>query len=338
MLAKRISPLVLMPALAYAQAPGAAPAQDAKATEAQRAKAKERYEQGVEAYKNNRFKDAVDWFLEADRLAPSAPLSFNIARAYSNLGDDAGALRWYRDYLRRAPGAANASEVQALVRSLEGAMVKKGVQQVTVLSVPDGATVTIDDRPRGVTPWTGELAPGKHSLALSMKGFIDSEGTFNLPAERAIDVSVALVRAAETRPEPAPPSSGAAQPSATISAPAAAPVQPAPEREQGSSGFGIWPWVSIGVGVAALGGALAFEMSRRSAETDAEKDPTQLGYQEKFETMQSRQTTARVLGIAGGVFLVTGGVLMALDLSSSRATVSAGCGPGTCGLSAAGRF
>src|SRR5689334_2986846 len=88
---------------------------DPASDEAKRADAKARYEQGVEAYKKDRFKDAIDLFLEADHLAPSAPLSFNIARSYEKIGDDAGALRWYRDYLRREPNAKNAPDVQKLV-------------------------------------------------------------------------------------------------------------------------------------------------------------------------------------------------------------------------------
>ena len=73
--------------------------------EQRRSLAKSKYQQGAEAYAAGHFKDAVDLFLAADQLANSATLSFNIARAYEKLHDDAGALRWYRDYLRRSPNA-----------------------------------------------------------------------------------------------------------------------------------------------------------------------------------------------------------------------------------------
>src|SRR3954465_5476259 len=98
---------VLQPANAYADGPS-----DEAAMEQKRAAAKSKYQQGAEAYSAGRFKDAVDLFLAADQLAPSAPLAFNIARAYEKLADDAGALRWYRDYLRRNPDAANATTVR----------------------------------------------------------------------------------------------------------------------------------------------------------------------------------------------------------------------------------
>src|SRR3954471_11692771 len=96
------------------------------ADDARRAEGKARYEDGVQAYGAGRFKDAVDLFLAADKISPSAPLSFNIARAYEKLGDDSGALRWYRDYLRRNPDASNADTVRPLIATLAESLHKKG--------------------------------------------------------------------------------------------------------------------------------------------------------------------------------------------------------------------
>ncbi|HEX6271731.1 MAG TPA: PEGA domain-containing protein [Polyangiaceae bacterium] len=312
-----------------------APAGDASISESRRADAKARYEQGAAAYAAGRFKDAVDLFLEADALAPSAPLSFNIARAYEKLGDDSGALRWYRDYLRRAPDAANAKDVQAAVDGLENRLAKKGVQQLTVLSTPAGATVTVDGRPVGVTPWTGDLFPGKHSVGLSLRGYDDQTLEVELAGHRSRDLTATLVKsAAPLVASPAAP--GAAQ---------AAPVTPppsAPARETASGGFGIWPWVTLGAGGAALGGALVFELLRRSSESDAEADDTQIGYQEKLDQMESRQTTARILAGVGGALVVTGGVLLAIDLGSSSKQGAAGLSvaptPGGAFATASGRF
>src|ERR1043165_8905910 len=165
-------------ALALATAsPRAASAQDATSEEAaveqRRSEAKSKYQAGVEAYERKRYKDAVDLFLAADRLAPSAPLSFNIARAYERLGDDSSALRWYRDYLRRNPAAPNAEEGQKTILKFAAALAKKGVQQVSISSTPTGATVSVDEQPVGVTPWTGDLTPGKHHVLLRTRGYTD---------------------------------------------------------------------------------------------------------------------------------------------------------------------
>src|SRR3954468_9418949 len=95
--------------------------QQALADEAPRAaeQAKVRFEAGKVAYRSGRYAEAVKCFLEADALAPRAPLSFDIARAYEQLGDASSAVRFYRDYLERIPNAANAPLVRARIAFLE---------------------------------------------------------------------------------------------------------------------------------------------------------------------------------------------------------------------------
>ncbi len=289
---------------------GDAPSQQAVA-DTRLADAKARYEKGVDAYTAGRFKDAVDLFLAADRLSPSAPLSFNIARAYEKLGDDSGALRWYRDYVRRAGDAPNVSDVQKLVERFEAKLQAKGVQQLTVLSEPAGATVAVDRTPVGVTPWTADLPPGTHHVALTLRGYRDSESDVELAAEHARDFTAELSRApAVAAPQAAP---AAAAPVAPL--PAGTP--PAAERAQGG-GLGVWPWVAFGAGGATLGGALAFELMRQSSEKAAKDDPTQIGYKENLDKMESRRTTARALASVGGGLVVLGGVLLVVDLTGRK--------------------
>jgi hypothetical protein len=294
-----------------------APANDAPSQQAEddqrRAEAKARYEQGVQAYYGGHYKDAVDSFLAADRLSPSAPLSFNIARAYEKLEDDSGALRWYRDYLRRAPNASNASDVSAIIARFETRLAKKGVQQVTVLSTPSGATISIDDANVGVTPGTFDLAPGHHRVTLLLRGYDDLAADLELAPDHAQDLALTLNRSAGQANPSAP------APVATI-APAAATQAPPPadHRAEAHAGFGIWPWVVTGAGVATLGGALACEFLRASAEKDAKNDPTQIGYKENLDKMETRRTTARVLTGVGGALVVTGGVLLTIDLLGAK--------------------
>src|SRR5450755_616781 len=195
------------------EAPAAAPApgKDA-AQEERRANARARYQEGADAYSAGRYKDAVDLFLEADQLSPSAPLSFNVARAYEHIGDDAGALRWYRDYLRRAPAAENSADVKAIVSALALTLAKKGVQQLSVLSSPAGATVTVDGTPVGVTPWTGELNPGKHKLLLTYRGYTDERRAVTLSATEPRDIDVPMEQSTAAT---SVPTSGAADQNAS---------------------------------------------------------------------------------------------------------------------------
>ena len=332
-----LSCLLCVASAAHAQGNAAPP--DPTSEAGKRAEGKARYERGAEAYSAGRFKDAIELFLQADALAPSAALSFNIARAYEKIGDDASSLQWYRDFKRRAPDAKNGPEVDERIHALEAALAKKGVQQLTVLSRPLGATVIVDDQPLGVTPYTGQLPPGSHKIVLSLRGYADSEQKVDLPADHARQLDVPLVpggKAAEPSPGGAP---GAG------SAPAsAAPDGAAPPKHDSQTKFGVLPWVGLGAGAAVLGGSLGFELARRSAEKDARNDHTQVGYKEKLDSMHSRQTAARVLAAVGGALAVTGGTLLVIELSSrdssgeAPAQLGLGCLPGGCSVAWKGQF
>ena len=291
--------------------------------DARRSQAKARFDEGVNAFREHRWTDAVQAFRQADAIAPSAPLSFNIAKAYEHLEDTVGALRWYRDYLRRSPQAANAAEVQARVVTLAAALAVRGVQQLTVLSTPSGAAVSIDNAQVGTAPVTLELAPGQHLVRLELPGYARKQVEFLLDARSPQDVALQLESL--TAP-PAAVTPAAVTPAAISPSPVLAP----PRRERP---FGVVPWIVMGAGGVGLLGALGFELGRRSAESDAKGD-TQLAYQDHYDTMHGRQTSARVLLGVGGALVVTGGVLLALNRPKQpEAAVALACGPGSCGLS-----
>ncbi len=314
--------LCLLPVSA---ARAASPSAEAVA-EARRSEARVKFEAGVSAFGEHRYADAVQSFVEADALAPSAPLSFNIARAFERLDNAAAALRWYRDYLRRSPQAANLAEVQARVSEHAATLAARGVQQITVLTTPDGAALSIDEQAVGPTPVTLELKPGRHRATLRLAGYLDQAAEFTLDARTPRDLSLKLVVQ--------PAAAGSVAPARASSAKTDHGPGPADKAHR----FGPAPWVVVGTGAASLLGALGFELGRRSAESAAEK-ASQLEYQTHFEAMQSRQTTARVLFAVGGGLLITGGVLFFLDRPQQGAAhVALGCSGVGCGLRAQGSF
>lgn len=294
--------------------------------------ARVRYRQGVDAYKAGRYRESIDYFLEADRLSPSAALSFNIARAYENIDDAAAALRWYRDYLRRDAKAADKTDVEKTIAAFEARLAEKGVQQITVVTEPPGATLLLDGQPLGVTPWTGEVAPGAHKLQLRRDGYAPAEQDLDVPPDHATDVALTLTTAA---PEAAPTAAPSPAPAP------AAPAAPAPRDESKESGsafpFTKLGWVGVGVGGAALGGALVFELLRRGADSDAESDHTQVGRADHLDTMEGRQTAARILLGTGIVFAAAGGTLLYIG-SRQEHTVGLACVPGACFSQVRGRF
>jgi hypothetical protein len=219
----------------------ASPSAEAVA-EARRSEAKAKFEVGVSAFGQRRYADAVQSFVEADALAPSAPLSFNIARAFERLENPAAALRWYRDYLRRSPQASNAAEVQARVSQHAATLAARGVQQITVLTTPDGAALTIDEQAVGPTPVTLELKPGRHRATLHLAGYLDQTTEFVLDVRTPQDLSLELVAL------PAVPAANVAVASRASSA--------RPDRGTSPTGnahrFGPAPWVVVGAGAASM--------------------------------------------------------------------------------------
>lgn len=321
--------LVATLVLASASSAHAASPSAEAAAEARRGEAKAKFEAGVAAFGEHRYADAVQAFLQADALAPSAALSFNIARAFEHLDNPAAALRWYRDYLRRNPQALNLVEVQARISQHAAKLAARGVQQLTVLSTPDGALLSVDEQAVGPTPITFELAPGRHRVSVRLAGYADQSADVVVDLHTPEDVTLRLTptastapAAASTRPTDAP------RPDAPRAGNAAAP------RRFGA----VAPWIVLGAGAGSVLGALGFEVARRSAETSAKRAP-QLEYQADFDAMQRRQTTARVLLAVGGGLLLTGTVMVVFNTSPRpTAQLALGCNGAGCGVAALGSF
>lgn len=244
-----------------------------------KARARLLFDKGVSAYREGRFYDAVDIFLETNRLYPDPKLSFNVGKAFEGMGNQAGALRYYREYLRRSPNASDAQEVESHVHQLELALSQKGLQQLTVLSAPDGATVKLDGQAVGVTPWTGESFAGKHRIVVEAVGYQRHEGVIEIDPHRARDFAIELVK------EPNKPD-------------AALLAQSSPGVVEAKvSPFTL---ATLATGIGLLGGALIAQVASGSNSTGISR------------------TAAFFAGGGSGVTVV-GGLMLYFDLSPSKA-------------------
>lgn len=271
-----------------------------------RARAMRTYDEGSAAFAAKRYKDAIDLFLEADRLVSSAALAFNISLAYEAMGDVSSTLRWSREYLRRAPDADDRHEVAGKVSHMEQNLRDKGVQQLMVLSTPRGATVLVDGDPRGVTPWAGDLPPGLHDIELRLANHSVARREITLTPDRALDLSVDLERETPVPAPPRHPNEGGPKPSMEAA---------------GVAAFGPLPIAGLslaGAGVAAFGASVGLEVARAGREADARAAMRQVDAMSHLEAMEDLQLGARVAAGVGAGLLATGGTLLVVGLVTDR--------------------
>jgi hypothetical protein len=112
-------------------------------------------------------------------------------------------------------------------------------------------------------------------------------------------------------------------------------AEPTADRTE-AAGIGVATWVTLGVGVAALGGAVVFEVLRGQSEDDVKNEETQVARHDAFDSMETQQTTSRVLAGVGAAALIAGGVLLYFDLSKDSKETPAQVGFACDGMGCAG--
>ncbi len=330
--------LQALPARAEPAAEAAPPTGPAPCAEASRDRARAELERGLAAYRAGRFGAALDAFLGANRICPTPTFLFNVARAHDRLGHVGPALGHYRAYLRAAPDATDRRVVAERIVALEAQLDAQGVQQLTVLSDPPGATVTVDGRAVGTTPWTGELIPGEHHLRLEKEGEAPQERSIELAPERSLEVTV------ELEPAVAPPAPAVepatAPPPVEPASPAPVTAGPAGDRDEASRPL-LRPlaWVAMGGAALALGGAGIVEARRQSTAEDVRTAPVQLDRHAALDRYDAQTRAVRIVTAVGVGLGVVGGTLFTVDLTSRRArSVGLRCGPTGCALVAQGEL
>jgi tetratricopeptide (TPR) repeat protein len=145
-----------------------------------RARARTLFGEGVAAYEEGRFREALSAFEQAYRLAPHPTVRVNMANCFEQLGQHVEALFNYRRFLEEtedAPDTDQHDEVELAVARLTP-KVGNLVLEVT----PSTANITIDGRSPKRAPGGGgyPMVAGVHSLRVTAQGYE--------PIERAVDV------------------------------------------------------------------------------------------------------------------------------------------------------
>ncbi len=123
---------------------------------------------GNDAYIKRDFRTALAHYFASNRLAPNRNVTFNIARAYEQLGQFPESFRYYQDFASETLTSKERSAVDDAMKRVLGSVALLSVQ-----SDPPGATLYIDRKDLGgygTTPRLLAVKPGSHDLIFELAG------------------------------------------------------------------------------------------------------------------------------------------------------------------------
>jgi PEGA domain len=163
-------------------------------------------QQGVRAYKDGRYNDAIRFFSEALKLGGPASELWNIAKCHLRLDEPEQAAEAYEHYLTQN-GLTQQDKSEARDELDE---LKRRRSILTVASTPSRAIVYMDGRknePSGMTPFSVHLPPGPHKIEIEQIGYKPFSKDFEARYGRAIIIDAQLERDPNqtgTSPTPTP--------------------------------------------------------------------------------------------------------------------------------------
>jgi hypothetical protein len=156
--------------------------------------ARELDREGVRAFAEGRYADAIRYFRTAFHLGGPASELWNIARSEERLDDGEAAVAAIDEYLAlRGLSPQDRAEAE---RELQGLRARPST--LTVTTTPPGAVVTLDGRQTvGPTPLSVDVPAGAHTIAIRRDGFVPQSRPLEARYGRAVIVSLDLERAAK---------------------------------------------------------------------------------------------------------------------------------------------
>lgn len=284
---------------APAPTPKAAPAPAAKAPDKKtRDSARKAYSEGEKAFSVGDFTAAEAAFQTANSLIPSPHAEYWIAKSLDGQPEKLNeAIAAYEQFLANPDAAKAGEEKVADAQTRVAALKAKLPGDVEVVTVPPGATVSVDSSLQlGTTPLVLKLPPGPHKLSVTLAGFESKELELDVKGGEPTHQKIELA-AVPPPPAPAPPPAAVAEPVPVEAPPAPAQAQPRSK---------IPAFVTLGIAAAGAVVGTVFGLKALSAKNDFEDNPT-------TERADDTERNALIADMAFGVAItlgVTGVVLL----------------------------
>ncbi len=153
------------------------------------ASARELDQEGVRAFREGRYADAVRYFATAYRMGGPASELWNMARARERMDQPEEAARAIEEYLgQRDLSAADRADAERELHALH-----TRPSMLTVTTSPPGAVVTVDGKQTvGPTPVSVAVRAGSHTIAVRREGYMTQTRPLEARFGRAVIVSLDL--------------------------------------------------------------------------------------------------------------------------------------------------
>jgi hypothetical protein len=306
--------------------------------------ARTHYRLGVQLYGERKYEEALVELQRASALAPTFRLFYDIGLVQRQLGDAAGALRSFGEYLDVGvdlPAARRAEVLRAI------AELTLKVATVTVTSTVTGTEISDNDRVVGKTPLAGPLHvnPGPHRISASKEGYHSVTRSIDVSGGDRADVPFSLEELGPPPPAPdvtppavSPPASvlPAAPPAPSpVSGPPSEPSAP-PEAPSVPTWIGWAATGALAAGAVGTGIAAVVQSNTLRSEIDDRATPGATIHAAHATTatlaLVSDILTGAAVAVAGVTFYVKVTSKPRFPVPSGRAEVRAG--PGSVWLSA----
>jgi PEGA domain len=160
--------------------------------------ASKHFQHAVSLYGEADYRAALVEFKRAYTLAPNPSVLYNVGETQYELQDYAGALTTFEHFLAEAAaGDAHRPEVDADLEVL-----RARVGHVTIVTVPPGADVTVDDQPAGKTPLDRPLlvSIGHRKVVAAIGGRAPITRYVDVAADDNLSITLQLPDAPEAVP------------------------------------------------------------------------------------------------------------------------------------------
>ena len=318
---KRITLLLVLavasPAPAFAQA---------KPQAAEVDEARERFQRGVELYKEGSFDAALAEFNRAYSLAPNYRVLFNIAQVQTERHDYAGALNDFEKYLQQGGAEISAERREQVNKEIDA--LKARVARVTVSSDVDGAELLVDGVSAGTLPLSDPVvvSAGVRQFQVRKAGYETAAKTETIAGGETPRLEFHLQAIA-----------GAAAPAIATTPPVFAGAKD-DEAAPADHGPNVPFWITLGTTAALAGGAVTFGVLTHSADQRLDSQlntfPPNKGGIDDARTVLKRD--ALITDILTGAAVVSGGLCAYFAIAGAHHKSKEAAAPRTLSIGAAG--